>query len=247
MSTRGAYGFIKNKEIKASYNHFDSYLEGLGVNMVDFIRTTNKEELNKIFDKIILVEQTDKPNKKQNKEITQFLIDYGLENEHDINHFGSGDRDWYYILSNCQGHPEFFKYGLRYMTNDKDFLDDHLFCEYAYLIDLDNDKFIIKSDDREVRYDLDNIPENWIEATYPKLENSCKNKYMKIMFDRSEEEQKEILKELGIDLYVESSFDKYNYYTIENNYKDVLNNINEIELEDILDKYLNKDKDLEVA
>ena len=35
MSTRGAYGFIKNKEIKASYNHFDSYLEGLGVNDMD--------------------------------------------------------------------------------------------------------------------------------------------------------------------------------------------------------------------
>ena len=50
-----------------------------------------------------------------------------------------------------------------------------------------------------------------------------------------------------MDSYIESNFDRYNYYTIENNYNDVLNNIKETELEGILDKYLSKDKDLEVA
>jgi len=247
MGTRGAYGFIKHKEIKASYNHYDSYLEGLGVNMVDFVNSTSKEELNKICDSIILVEQTDKPNKEQDIEISKFLEENGLENEHEVKNFGNGERDWYYILRNCQGLPQFFKNGLRYMTNDKEFIDDHLFCEYAYLIDLDNDKFIIKSDDREVIYDLENIPDNWIEITYPQLENKCKSKYMNIMYDKSEEQQKEILKELGLDSYIESNFDRYNYYTIENNYNDVLNNIKETELEGILDKYLSKDKDLEVA
>lgn len=245
MSTRGAYGFIKHKEAKVSYNHFDSYLEGLGNKMVDFIRNTSKEELNDIFDKIILVNQTDKPNKEQNEEISNFLSNLGLENDYKIENFGSGERDWYYLLSNCQGSPELFKQGLRYMTDDKTFLEDHLFCEFAYLIDLDNDKLVIQSDGREVSYDLDNIPDNWIDITYPKLENSCKSKYIDLVYDREPNDQKKLLQELGLDTYVKSDFAKYNYYTAENNYNDILDNIDEKELESILDNY--KTKDLEVA
>lgn len=245
MGTRGAYGFIKHKDMKVSYNHFDSYLEGLGTQMVDFIKSTSKEDLNKIYDNIILVNQTDIPTEEQNQEITDFLTNHGLENKYKVENFGNGKRDWYYLLRNCQGEPQLFKDGLRYMTDDKEFIEDNLFCEYSYLIDLDNDKFIIQSDERKVVYDLDNIPDNWIESTYPKLENSCKNKYMDLMFDKDASEQKKILKELGIDNYVKSSFDRYNFYTIENNYNDVLDNIKEEELEGILDNYLNKD--LEVA
>ena len=236
MGTRGAYGFIKNKEMKVSYNHFDSYLEGLGNNMVNFVRNTTKEQLNKIYDEIILVKENAKPNKKQNEEITKFLEKYSLENCIKEENFGNKQRDWYYLLRNCQGEPNLFKEGLRYMTDDKEFLEDNLFCEYAYLIDLDNNKFIIQSNERKVNYDLDRIPDNWIEITYPRLENSCKNKYMNLMFDKDALNQKEI--------YVKSDFDKYNYYAIEKNYQDILSKIKENEIEKILDNYLAKELEI---
>lgn len=244
MGTRGAYGFIKNKEMKVSYNHFDSYLEGLGNNMVDFVKNTSKEQLNKIYDEIILVKENEKPNKKQNEEITKFLEKYSLENCIKEENFGNKQRDWYYLLRNCQGEPNLFKEGLRYMTDDKEFLEDNLFCEYAYLIDLDNDKFIIQSNERKVIYDLDRIPDNWIEITYPRLENSCKNKYMNLMFDKDALDQKEILKDLGLDIYVKSDFDKYNYYAIEKNYQDILSKVKENEIEKILDNYLAKELEI---
>ena len=244
MGTRGAYGFIKNKEMKVSYNHFDSYLEGLGNNMVNFVRNTTKEQLNKIYDEIILVKENAKPNKKQNEEITKFLEKYSLENCIKEENFGNKQRDWYYLLRNCQGEPNLFKEGLRYMTDDKEFLEDNLFCEYAYLIDLDNNKFIIQSNERKVNYDLDRIPDNWIEITYPRLENSCKNKYMNLMFDKDALNQKEILKDLGFDIYVKSDFDKYNYYAIEKNYQDILSKIKENEIEKILDNYLAKELEI---
>ena len=52
MSTRGAIGFIKNKQYKVSYNHWDSYLEGKGVEVVNFIKNNSVERLNEILSEI---------------------------------------------------------------------------------------------------------------------------------------------------------------------------------------------------
>lgn len=245
MSTRGAYGFIKNKEMKVSYNHYDSYPEGLGEDVVSFIKTTSKESLNEIFNNIELVNQNEVPNEEQMRNIEQFLKDEELDNRYDPEHFGNGKIDWYYLLNPCQGNMELFKSGLKYMTDDKDFLEDNLFCEYAYLIDLDNNSLIIRSNEKEVIYDLDNIPDNWVSQIYPELENSCKDKYMNLMFQKSPDEQKNIIEELGFTDYVKSKIESYNYYTAENNYKDILENIDEKTLESVLDNYINKDLEIE--
>lgn len=245
MSTRGAYGFIKNKEMKVSYNHYDSYPEGLGEDVVSFIKTTSKESLNEIFNNIELVNQNDVPNEEQMRNIKQFLKDEELDNRYDPVHFGNGKIDWYYLLNPCQGNMELFKSGLKYMTDDKDFLEDNLFCEYAYLIDLDNNSLIIRSNEKEVIYDLDNIPDNWVSQIYPELENSCKDKYMNLMFQKSPDEQKNIIEELGFTDYVKSKIESYNYYTAENNYKDILENVDEKTLESVLDNYINKDLEIE--
>ena len=54
MGTRGLYGFRKNGKDKITYNHWDSYPEGLGQNVLNFVKETSIEELNSIYDKIIL-------------------------------------------------------------------------------------------------------------------------------------------------------------------------------------------------
>lgn len=244
MSTRGAYGFIKNKNIKATYNHWDSYLEGLGAEMVDFIKSTPISELHEIYDHIQLVNQSDIPNRKDKKAILKFLKKHNLENTYKPENFGNGKKDWYYLLKETQGHPEFYKQGLNYMTDDKEFIEDNLFCEYAYLIDLDNNDLIIRSDEKEVRFDLENIPDNWMEITEPNLENTCKDKFMNLIFDKNTEEQMNLYEKLGINKYVETIGESLNYYDNEKTYKEILNHIDEKKLEDIIDNYLGKEEEV---
>ena len=50
MSTNGIYGFRKNGEDKLTYNHCDSYFSYLGENIINFVKETPLQELNKIYD-----------------------------------------------------------------------------------------------------------------------------------------------------------------------------------------------------
>ena len=65
MGTRGAYGFYKDKMYKVSYNHWDSYPEGLGFNIVDYISHAGLTGLIEDFNKIELIDPKSKPTKKQ--------------------------------------------------------------------------------------------------------------------------------------------------------------------------------------
>lgn len=128
MGTRGLYGFRKNGIDKLTYNHWDSYPEGLGKDIVQFCKETSLAEMNEIFDRIILVEKDSKPNTQQIKECIKYF------NE-DV---GTGSiYDWYCLLRETQGNLNVYKEGLRYMIDSADFIKDSLFCEYAYIINLD--------------------------------------------------------------------------------------------------------------
>ena len=239
MSTRGAIGFIKNKQYKVSYNHWDSYLEGKGVEVVNFIKNNSVERLNEIFDNMIMVNQTDIPTEKERKEILKFWKNNNIKNEWDPKHFGSGTADWYYYLSVTNGYPEYYNKGLRYMTDDKEFINDTLFCEFAYLIDLDENKLYILSNDKECSFDFDKIPDNWIEIGKIQLSNDCKDKFMNLIYDKNEQEQKDIYESMGITKYIDEKLklDRYDYYAQEKVYNSVLEHIDEIEFEDIIDEY----------
>lgn len=246
MSTRGAIGFIKNKQYKVSYNHWDSYLEGKGVKVVEFIKNNSVERMNEIFDNIIMVNQTDIPSEKQEKEILKFWKRNNLKSDWDPEHFGSGTKDWYYYLSVTNGYPEYYNKGLRYMTDDKEFINDTLFCEFAYLIDLDENKLHILSNDRKCSFDFDKIPDNWIDIGYSRLKNECKDKFMNLIYDKNEQEQKDIYESMDISKYIDKNikFDKYDYYAQEKVYNNVLEHIDELEFESIIDDY-NKNLEIE--
>ena len=99
MSTRGAFGIRKNGIDKVGYNHFDSYPEGLGAEILTWLKNTDMNKLSSLFDKIILLE----PN-HDFKEVFNW-------DTHEINSS---------------------------FTEDSAFLGDSLFCEYAYIINLDD-------------------------------------------------------------------------------------------------------------
>jgi len=147
MSTRGLLGFVHNKEIRASFNHFDSYLEGLGQSIaslcniiVDWKTFTHR------YEKIHWISETEAPMK-----------------------YLSGKEIMYEIL----------KDNPLTLVDEKDFAEDDLFCEYAYLINLDDKQLEIYASNYQTNFDqsqaklplnlltiypFDHIPHNWLES-----------------------------------------------------------------------------------
>ena len=131
MGTRGLYGFRKNNQDKTSYNHCDSYPEGLGVDILKFICNHSIEEMNEFYDRIIMVDQRSNPTDEQKEN----CIKNGFVN---LNVSNQSENDWYCLLRNLQGELEkLYKCEFPYMIDDSDFIKDSLFCEYAYIINLD--------------------------------------------------------------------------------------------------------------
>lgn len=128
MGTRGLLGIRKNGEDKATYNHFDSYPSYLGKNTLEFI-AEHKSELNKLYDNIVLVDNNSEPTDEQVKECEKYT---------DLSVSEQSTKDWYCLLRNSQGDLTPYLNGLRYMIDNKNFIKDSLFCEYAYIINLDD-------------------------------------------------------------------------------------------------------------
>ena len=159
MGTRGAVGFHKDGVDKITYNHFDSYPSGLGHDVITFIQDTPTDELNEIFDRIVLVKDTypegsviattvditagTQPTPEQIAEVKDILE--GRKNDvGDI--VGSmkvstgQDEEWYCLLRDAQGDLDAYRQGLRYMIDNVGFMRDSLFNEWSYILNLDTEK-----------------------------------------------------------------------------------------------------------
>lgn len=128
MGTRGAWGLIKDDKEKVTYNHYDSYPDGLGECVIDFAKETS---LSEIYDRIEMVNTYDHPTQEQwdycNK-IGSVSMTVGYPD----------DLDWHKALREAQSNGiSLYGKGLKYMIDSRSFLSDSLFCEYAYLINLD--------------------------------------------------------------------------------------------------------------
>ena len=132
MGTRGACGFYSQGTEKVTYNHYDSYPVGLGNQMIEYLDTKDRDidEIRKDFDKIQLVKETSRPSKKQIK----ICRNAGLS---DLTVSDKEITDWYCLMRLAQGDlPQNVQSGL--MIDSREFLYDSLFCEWAYIINIDN-------------------------------------------------------------------------------------------------------------
>ncbi|MDU7686060.1 MAG: hypothetical protein E7K14_01905 [Bacillota bacterium] len=130
MGTRGLYGIRKDGVDKVTYNHFDSYPEYLGMNMIKFCMNHNKDALTGLFNKIELVgdENPTEEQKVNCKRNGWFDDTVSLQT----------DDDWYCLLRDTQGNLEcLMQADKAYMLDNSDFIKDSLSCEYAYIINLD--------------------------------------------------------------------------------------------------------------
>ena len=136
MSTRGLYGFRKNGVDKLTYNHADSYPDCLGRNILEFIKENGVSKLNKIYDMIRLVNEQTPPSYYQIDECLRTGITDLTVSDRTVG-------DWYCLTRRLQGNFE--KYAelantatAIYMIENAGFIKDSLFCEYAYIINLDD-------------------------------------------------------------------------------------------------------------
>ena len=137
MSTRGLYGFRKNGIDKCTYNHFDSYPSGLGNDVVKFCANNTVEDLKFFFDNIELVFEDSIPTESQIRECQ-------IAGYVDLSVSSQSQTDWYCLLRNLQGNFKEYQKCIDdgnklYMTDGIGFIQDSLFCEYAYIINLDDE------------------------------------------------------------------------------------------------------------
>lgn len=135
MGTRGVYGFRKNGKSIAFYRHYDSYPEGLGYDMVQFLKDNRKTDMAKVFDSIVEIDPETKPTEEQ----IQYCKSIGWF-DGDVS--SRSVTDWYCLLHETQYPKNMQKAidaeGTIYVENYIDFLiHDSLFCEYGYIYDID--------------------------------------------------------------------------------------------------------------
>lgn len=137
MSTRGVYGFRKDGVDKITYNHADSYPDGLGHDILGLCRDLSIKDLNKLYDLLEMVSEDSTPTNEQIKMCKK----YGYA---DFNVSSRSETNWYCLLRRLQGNFEALKIAVEedkhiYMIDSHDFIKDSLFCEYGYIVNLDSE------------------------------------------------------------------------------------------------------------
>ena len=134
MGTRGAWGFRVDGQDKLTYNHFDSYPDGLGRSLLEQLGKRREarssdwiENLKTQVRKLRIVHETDDEPSDADRDNLQEFCDPRV---------GSGGSGWYSLLRHTQGDMELtLRSGV--MIDHNNFMLDSLFCEYAYVINLD--------------------------------------------------------------------------------------------------------------
>jgi len=135
MGTRGTWGFRVNGNDYLVYNHFDSYPEGLGNEMIGAI-VKNKDKLDVLKEKVLklnLVKEGEKPSQEM---VERYAKQFGNPNVGKQNY-----EDWYSLLrevQSCEIAIDAIIDGrLEHICLNKHFIMDSLFCEYGYIINFD--------------------------------------------------------------------------------------------------------------
>lgn len=138
MTTRGLIGFRLNGKLKGTYNHFDSYPSGLGAEVISFVQDNLLD--NAKLDTFRVNASTLKTVKSQGKPSAEW-VPYYLDTQGEPSlGMARALTEWYALLREFQGVKglEGILAGkLKHWINSNVFLKDSLFCEFAYILDLD--------------------------------------------------------------------------------------------------------------
>jgi hypothetical protein len=181
MSTRGLMGFRIDGIDRASYNHSDSYPEGLGVGIIqgynEAVKRWGLDEVKNRVRNLEVLNQDVKPTPEQIEKLKSFSNTN--VSEMDL-------KDPYCLLHECQGDIlKTLESGA--ILNGLGFIRESLFCEWAYFLNLDTMRLEIyrgfqraphekgrfaqeRGSNSEfypcaliAEFALDDIPENWTD------------------------------------------------------------------------------------
>ena len=137
MGTRGSLGFICEEKEYLNYNQFDSYPDGLGQEVLKFITNINSQNGWSKF----------KENGKnliqlEGKRVTDPEIMERYKKYADLGVSEQTLEDPYCLFRKIQNSwmNEIYKGELQHFYFNNKFIYDSLFCEYAYIINLDTMK-----------------------------------------------------------------------------------------------------------
>lgn len=136
MGTRGAFGVIIGEKEKIGYNQYDSYPSGNGVENLQWLREEYAKdpalsEVRRLATAARLVDDDSSPTPED------------VANLRSTTNLGVSEQstdDWYCLTREAHGSiPAMLNCG--YILDGHDFPLDSLFCEWAYIIDLDANTF----------------------------------------------------------------------------------------------------------
>ena len=154
MSTRGTFGFRINGQTYAFYSGSDSYPDALGEFMIKYIKKTGLKS-----NKTIL-------NKVKSKLLAN--MDFSANQSEEIENLNGAEL------------YELLKRKVK-VENAVDFMDNELFCEYSYIIDLDsgNLKIYQSGDELVDTIPLDNIIKDELSSLVSRIKGVTTGKIFK--------------------------------------------------------------------
>lgn len=178
MSTRGLIGFRYNDIDKLTYNHADSHPDTLGFRVLKELHAVEDwDVVRKRIESLHGIPETRKLDEHSSMAETEIRRHFpNLE-------YRGEPRNFYDLYQPLQGSLKPYLDGkLMFMPDASDFIHNSLFCEWAYVANLDNNEFEVwkglqnKPDpdsrygteadrmgyypcSKQIGYDLDNLPD----------------------------------------------------------------------------------------
>lgn len=145
MSTRAAYGFRHNNKDYISYNHSDGDPTGLGYEFLEaltsFTLTQDIEYLRSKIENITLIQRNNHVfSGNELLSIIDRIDSLGIANDLKNKYTSNSEVLAENILYFTQGQLDAIidrEFSIPYMLDSKTFLYDSLFCEWAYIVNLD--------------------------------------------------------------------------------------------------------------
>lgn len=139
MGTRGFITFSADGTNKTTYNHWDSYPDGLGTTVLAWAReTTEAGEWPKVRQQVLALKMVDEDQPPTAEEIDQIGEYAAQPGWHGAPVAYREGQQWYDLLRDLQGNPRAIL-DCGFAPDAGDFPSDSLFAEWGYVIDLDGD------------------------------------------------------------------------------------------------------------
>ncbi|WVQ78084.1 hypothetical protein IAT38_000165 [Cryptococcus sp. DSM 104549] len=173
MGCHGLFGFILRSGVhKGTWCHFDSYPEGLGRNIIDYILSLNEDDLNEMAFLIEAITWIYNDDEKPPLDAKARYMEYGLGEIEETRRY-RGPQTWSQILSCNQGVKilkPIRERRLKHLIYHPDSID-HWNCEWYYFIDFWNRELEVfrgGSDERVVRsFDALKEDPRFLESMWP--------------------------------------------------------------------------------